>query len=63
MSDFDKKQPSILDMLTKHAPEIMEKRGDRYYATEAGAIRLQELLEEQGIECLVSVKDGRFEIA
>lgn len=42
--------------------ECLEQRDGRYYATEAGAAKIQGWLKDHGIECPVTVVDGRFEL-
>jgi len=49
--------------LLEFVPQCLEKRGDRYYPTHAGCIRLMEWLAERGVNAQVSITDGeRFSI-
>lgn len=49
--------------LKEFLPKCVEKRGERYYPTEAGCIRLTEWLAERGLNARVSIGDDlRFVI-
>ena len=50
-------EESVRRELLGFMPKCLERRGDRYYPTEAGCVRLREWLAEKGIDCNVVITD------
>lgn len=52
-------QGELLELMNR----CLVKRGDRYYATPAGCIRMQEILAEHGLNVQVTIgADGKFDV-